>query len=250
MKMTLLEMTQDVLNDMSSDEVNDIDDTTESQQVAQIIKSTFFSLMDSRDWPHTKKLVQITPSGDPSLPTHMYLDGPIKQITLVNYDKAKLSDGSRKKYSEVLYLEPDDFLRRCNNRDNTQATSLVVTDKDSGMEFIIRNDSAPTYYTSFNDSTLIFDSYDRAIDDTIQKSKIQVYAFVTPKWTHTNEAYPDLPDNAFTYLLEEAKSRCAFKIRQQPDQKAEQASQQHKKWLARKDRKVAQGIKFPNYGRK
>ena len=37
--MTLLDMVQDVLNDLDSDEVNDIDDTIEAQQIAQIIKS-------------------------------------------------------------------------------------------------------------------------------------------------------------------------------------------------------------------
>ena len=124
-----------------------------------------------------------------------------------------------------------------------------MTDPSSGITFTIRNDQSPTYYTSFNDVDLIFDSYDSAIDDTLQQSKIQVYAYVIPIWVHEDNAYPDLPEDAFTYLLEEAKSRASFKIRQQPDQKAEQESQRQKKWLARRDRRVGQGIRFPNYGR-
>lgn len=248
-KMTLLEMTQDILNDLDSDEVNSIDDTLESQQIAQIIKTTYFALIDSRNWPHTRKLVQVIPSGNSLLPVFMTLQDTIKEISLVNYDKAKASDGSRRKFSEVFYIEPDDFLRRCNNRDNTRGNYITVTDPNNGIQYTVRNDTAPTYYTSFDDRVLVFDSYDDEVDDTLQQHKIQVYAYVIPSWTHTNESIPDLPDNAFTFLLEEAKSRASFKVRQQPDQKAEQEAQRQRKWLARKDRRVGQGIRFPDYGR-
>jgi hypothetical protein len=39
-KMTLLEIVQDILSDMDSDEVNSINDSVESLQLAQMIKST------------------------------------------------------------------------------------------------------------------------------------------------------------------------------------------------------------------
>lgn len=249
MKMTLLELVQDCLNDIDGDEVNSIDDTTESLQVAQIIKSTYFALMDGRDWPHTQRLIQVDPSGDDTLPTIMYIQDPIKSIKFINYDKAKVSDGGRRKLDEVKYLEVDDFLRMCNTRDNTAANYITMVDPGSGIQFTIRNDTAPTYYTSFDDKTLIFDSFDSQMDDTLQKHKVQVHAYVVPSWDHTDNAVPDLPDFAFTLLLEEAKSRVSFKIRQQPDQKAEQEAGRQRRWLARKDRRVKQGIKFPNYGR-
>lgn len=248
-KMTLLELTQDILNDLNSDEVNSIDDTSESAQVAQIIKSTYFSLIDGRNWPHTQKLVQILPSGSSQIPTIMTLQDVIKEISFVNYNKAKISDGSRLRYEEVKYLEQEDFLRYCNNRDNTAANNALMIDPYSGISFTIRNDTAPTYYSSYDDVHLIFDSYDKQMDSTLQQSKVQVYAYVIPEWVHQDTAYPFLPDDAFTYLLEEAKSRASFKIRQQPDQKAEQESQRQKKWLARRDRRIGQGIKFPDYGR-
>ena len=40
-KMSLLEMTQDILSDMDSDEVNSINDSVESLQVLGIIKNTY-----------------------------------------------------------------------------------------------------------------------------------------------------------------------------------------------------------------
>lgn len=249
MKLTLLELTQDILNDLDSDPVNSIDDTVESEQIAQIIKTTYFAIIDGRNWPHTKKLVEIKPSGNFNLPTVMYLQDEVKEITLVNYDKAKAGDGARRKFDEVRYLDPDDFLRLSNSRDNTQSQYNSMTDPESGILFTIQNNLAPTYYTSFNDKTLVFDSYDASLEDTLQKHKVQVYAYVTPSWSHTDDAYPNLPDKAFTLLLEEAKSRASMKVRQQPDQKAEQEAQRQRKWLARTDKRVAQGIKFPDYGR-
>ena len=58
MQMTLLEMVQDILNDIDSDPVNSIDDTEESVQIAQIIKTSYFALSTNRNWPHQKKLIQ------------------------------------------------------------------------------------------------------------------------------------------------------------------------------------------------
>jgi len=44
-KMTVLEIVQDILNDIDGDEVNSIDDTLESEQVAQIVKSTYDAII-------------------------------------------------------------------------------------------------------------------------------------------------------------------------------------------------------------
>lgn len=248
-KKTLLEITQDILNDIDGDEVNSIDDTIESSRVASMVRSTYEALMSRRNWPHTRKLIQIDASGNNALPTHMTMQDQIKEISLVNYDKAKTSDGTKRVIREVNYVDQDDFLRICNGRDNTKANYLTVIDPPTLTKLTIKTDCAPSYFTSFDDKTLIFDSYDSAVESTLQKSKIQVYAYTIPEWVHDNDAIPDLPEAAFTLLIEEAKSRAALRIAQQPDQKAEQEAQRQNRWLARKDKRVAGGIKFPNYGR-
>lgn len=246
-KMTLLEIVVDILNDLDGDEVNSIDDTFESQQVAQIVKSTYIAMMSNRNWPHQMKLVSLVASGNNALPTHVTVQDPVKEMVSVNYNKVR--DGeTRRKYQPMRWLEPDDFLRHTNRRNSDENNIDIITDP-SGVELLIRNDLAPTYYTSFNDSTLVFDSYDNAVDDTIQESKIQARAYVMNSWVHLDDAIPDLPDEAFTALLEEAKSRAALKLRQQPDQKAEQESRRQQAWLARKDWRVKGGIKYPDYGR-
>lgn len=249
MKWTLLEIVQDILNDMDSDEVNSISDTIESSQVAQIVKSTYLAMMSNRNWPHTMKLFQLNASGSSSLPNYMSLPDNVKEVIFVKYNKAKLSDGSKKKYETVKYLEPDNFLRVLNGRDNTQSNIDTITDLTSSIPLFIRNDMAPSYYTSFDDTNIVFDSYDSAVDSTLQKSKTQCYAYTTPTWSHTDNAIPDLPEEAFSSLVEEAKSKCSIKLRQQADQKAEQESVRQTRWLSRKDWRVKGGIKKPNYGR-
>lgn len=248
-KLTLLELTQRVLNDIDGDEVNSIEDTIESSQVANVIRSTYESLMASRNWPHTRKLVQLEASGTTDLPTHMTFPDNFKEISLINYDKAKITDGSRRKFEEIKYIEQDDFLRMCNTRNNTQAMYDSITDPSTLTVLTIRNDSPPQFCTSFDDKTLVFDSYDKAVDNTLQKSKTQAYVYTMPEWIHEDDFVPNLPEEAFPLLQAEATSWAAVKIRQQADQKAEQVSGRQNRWMARKDWTVNGGIKKPNYGR-
>lgn len=246
-KMTLLEMTQDILNDLDSDEVNSIDDTAESSQVAQIIKSTYFAILSNRNWPHTRKLINFTPLADTDKPTHILVPENVKEVVFVKYNKAKVTD-TRKLYEDVKWKEPDEFLRLSNQLISSADNVDTVTDF-SGVELLIRNDTAPMYYTSFDDKYIIFDSYDDAVDNTIQQSKIQSLGYVYPEWESEDSFVPDLPIEAFTSLLEEAKSRASLKLKQVADQKAEQEASRQSRWLSRKAWVVNGGIKYPNYGR-
>lgn len=246
-KRTLLDMVQEILNDLDSDEVESIDDTTESEQVVSILKSTYYAMMSSRDWPHLRRSIQITGLGNTSRPTHMKLQDGIKELCFINYNKVKNGE-TRKRYEEIEYLQPDHFLHKTNQRNNDDSDTVAVTDT-GGIEILIKNDVPPQYYTSFDDKYLVFDSYDSAVESTLQESKIQAMAYVMPEWNSSDTFIPDLPENAFTALVEEAKSRASFRLKQVADQKAEQEAGRQSRWLARKARRVAGGIQYPNYGR-
>lgn len=247
-KMSLLEMVQDILNDLDSDEVNSIDDTIESVQVAQIIKSTYQAMMSNRNWPHQKRLLTLIPSGDDSLPTNFTVQEEIKEMVSVKYNCARLADGDRRVYKPVYWAEPDDFLRISNSRNSTDVNIDVIVE-DNGIELLIRTDQAPRYYTSFNDSTIIFDAYDKQVDDTLQAHKLQAVAYIMLEWEHMDDAVPDLPSEAFIALLEEAKSRCFVKLKQQSDPTAAAEARRQQAWLSRKAWRVAGGVKYPDFGR-
>ena len=247
-KFTLLQIVQDILSDMSSDTVNSIDDTEEATQVAQIVQSTYNSMLTNRNWPHTKRTIQLTAYADGTKPTHMYLPQNVKELVTVSYNKQKHTS-PRILYEPVRFKENDDFLRLANLNDSTQATTQLVTDP-SGIQLLIKNNKAPDFWTSFDDTTMVFDSYDSTIDSTIQTSKTQVLAYITPVFSMTDGYTPDLPEEAFMALIEEAKSRAMFRLKATQDIKAEQESTRQQKWLSRKSWRTHGGIRYENYGRK
>lgn len=245
-KQTLLEITQDILNDISGDEVTSINDTVESVQVAAIVRSTWFDMMTSRNWPHTRTLT--TPVADATVeyPTYINFDSNLKELIYINYNKSKVA--GKLEYDEIKYLHPDDFLRFTNQR-NTQSANVQVIIDQSGVSINLTNNAAPQYYTSFDDVKIILDSYNSSVEPYLTMNKFQAYGYFIPEWSHQDNAIPSLPLEAFPQLIEEAKSRAAVKLRQQPDQKAEQEAQRQRKYMARKDWTIAGGIRFPNYGR-
>jgi hypothetical protein len=246
-KQTLLEIVQDILNDIDGDEVNSIDDTPEATQVAFIVRSTYNAMLANRDWPHTKQLIQLSSFSDNTMPTHVTIQSSIKRLLFINYNKQEAGT-TRLKYEAVKYKEPEEFLRMVNLRNNDDSNVDVITDP-TGVVLNLYNDRHPTYFTSFDEETLVFDSYDGAIDNTIQTSKIQAFAYVIPDFTLSDTHTPDLPEEAFPALVEEAKSRVAAKLRQVADPKSEQESRRQQRWLSRNAWTVAGGVKRPNYGR-
>lgn len=248
-KFTLLEIVKDILNDMDSDEVNSINDTLESLQVAQIIKSTYYHLISGDEyWPHLKQTMQLTASGDSTRPTHMKMPDDVQKINWIKYNKRKSTD-TKDKYEDTLYKDTKDFLDMLNQRDSSSATITSVTDF-GGVTLFIKNNAGPSFWTSFDDEYIVFDSYDNTVDTTLQQAKTQVEGYREPTWSSIDSFVPDLPSKAFIYLLEESKSAAMFKLRHVTDGKAEQRSTVQRRRLSLGKWRSKNSVDFPNYGRK
>ena len=248
MKRTLLDLTQSILSDIDGDEVNSITDTFESEQVASMVKESFLSMSSNRNWPLHKQAIQIPSLGDVSKPTHMKPAEEMKELLSLNYNKVRENE-TRLRYEPILYKDNDTFLRSVNRENSDEANIQIVIDP-SGVQLLIRNDAQPTIYTSFDDETIVFNSFDSAVETSLQESKTQAIAYMMPVWVHSDDAIIDLPDGAFSALLNEALSRASLRLRQAADQKAEQEVNRQQRWLARNSRKVGGGLKYPDYGRK
>jgi len=248
-KMTLLEMVQDILSDLTDDEVNSINDTLESLQIAQIVKTTYLEMMSNKNWPHLRTLGKLDPSVDVSKPTHMKVQEDWKELEWVEYNCRTEANPTRNIYKSIPYKSPDEFLRLTSQYDNTRDTVTEVEDY-SGVTLHIKNDRHPEFWTSFDDEHLVFNSYNSTLDDTLQKTHTRVSVFREPSWSMVNDFVPDLPTEAFSALLAEAKSVAFVVIKQQANNKAEQQSVRQRNWLSRKAWTVNGGIKLPNYARR
>ena len=246
--MTLLSMVQNILSDMDSDNVNSINDTIEAQQIASIIETSYNEIVGSRYWPHLAKLKQLTASGTTARPTHMGIPSNVQRVEWIKYDKA-LSTDTRVRYSDVKYLNPKEFLDLIMERNQDDTDVDKITDP-SGTPLLIKNNKAPEYWTSFDDETLVFDSYDNSVDTTLQASKTQVQVYEDATWSLTDTFVPDLPPKAFPYLLAESKSTAFASIKQAPNAKEEQKSRRQRTFLAREKWRQNGSPRQPNYGRK
>ena len=247
-KMTLLEMVQDILSDMDSDEVNSINDSTESLQVAQSIKSTYYNIVDGKDYPFFKELFQLDSNGTVARPTHMRLPETIIDLEWIKYDCIK--DGeTRNRYTKIIYKTPEEFLEIVDKRVSTASNIQVVTDS-TGIKLNIYNDKAPTYFTSFDDDYLVFDAFDGDVDSTLQNSKTQCHGKRSVTFTLSDSFIPDIPVQMFSYLLNDAKSACFVTLKQMANPKVEQQAVSQKRRMSQEAWRISNGISYPNYGRK
>jgi hypothetical protein len=245
-KRTLLEVVQEILNDLDSDEVNSIDDTVEAAQVASIVRATYNEMISNRNWPHLKKISKLTALGT-SYPNYFQIPDRVKELVSIKYNVIK--DGeTRVQYRDIKWKYPDEFMNLIYARNSDNSNISQVQDF-SGVVLLIQTDKAPEYWTTFDDKYIVCDSYDSVVDDALKEVKSQAILYQEPTWVHTDAAYPDLPEEAFSALIEEAKSTAFIVLKQMANQKAEQKAGRQQRWLARKAWKVQGGIRYPSYGR-
>src|SRR4030042_109348 len=127
MKMTVLEIVTDILSDMSSDEVNSINDTIEAMQIAQIVQTTYFNIIDGKDWPWLKELFQLTASGTSTKPSHMQIPETIVDISWIKYNTRKVTD-TKNKFITITYKTPVEFMDLLDVRSSDANNIVVVTD--------------------------------------------------------------------------------------------------------------------------
>lgn len=248
MKKTLLEIVQDILFDMNSDQVNSIYDTTEATQVANICRSTYDLMIVGQEWPHTMRLFRVASSGDNTKPTHMFMEDTVARIDWVKYDTRE-AIAAPQKFKTMEWMEPMDFINYVMSRDPSRDDVQTVLDYNGTPLFVLKN-KAPSYYTSFDDTYLVFDSYDSAMDSTIQHSKTQAYGKIIPEFKLEDDFIPDLPAKHVPTFQAECKSTAFLRIKEVADAKSEQHARSTRSFLHREKRRGTNGIRYPDYGRK
>lgn len=247
MKETVLKIVQRTLSEMGSDRVNSIDDTVESQRVADLLADVFYELIDSRTWEQHKKIINLDSTSDNEKPNYLKLPEEVQETEWVRYDRIKNGE-TRSRWYTLKYLYPDEFIQLVNDRNSDEANITEVTDWD-GTELLIRNDTAPQYWTSFDDTYIVTDAWDSLVDTTLQSTKSQAYVQAEPSLQLVDNFVVDLPTDAFSLLKTVLKNRAFVSIKQLGNPLLRVEEQRQRNRMSRKSWKARGGVRYPNYGR-
>lgn len=253
MRYTLLELVQDVLSSVDGEEVNSIADTTESSQVVKVIKTVYDDIQSRAEFPIQKTLFNLTASGSALKPVLMTKPLTIEAIEWVRYNRVIVTE-TDPAWTEIKFMPLEDFMMMTQGMSpsDTDVDTMSHTSNGFTFTFHFRTDAGPQWYTSFDDGTLIFDSYDSVVDTTLQANKTLCYGELSNVFTESDAWVPNLQPQQFPLLLNEAKALAWAELKQATHQKAEMSARKNWVHLQTSKRNVP---KFPdhsgpNYGRK
>lgn len=228
MRYTLLELVQQILMSMDSDEVNSITDTTEALDVANIIKECYNDIISEIQPKESEGLFHLDASIDNLKPTLMYLPGHVSNIEWLKYNVGETLFDSN--YRDLCYLSMDDFFEFTDGLDINQnwVASQIVTISGHDFNIKIRNDNHPTYYTSVDDRVLLFDSYDSSVESTLTSSRTYGYGGLIPVFSLQDSFVPQLDARQFQLLLQSAKAQSFIEKKQVANDKAEKKERKHR----------------------
>lgn len=357
MQFTVLDMTQNILSALGSDEVNSISDTTESMQVAQIIKNKYYDIVSRGELPEHEELFQLDPPLNSTTPVLMYVPDGVSKVEWVKYfdtntglttgsvsyghgvnvdlppstppwyttsstsnsigtgtkvftvaddnlsvqlgDKVAMSSGANMMFGSVVdyvgyvltinvlskigsgtfsdwsiyenqnsvappgyqyvtVLPIQQFIDHVNKFDpyDNDTQSFIFTDSynnvSNNFTFYYKTNQTPQYCTILSNYSVIFDAFDNTQDTTLQASKTLVLGQIVPTFTMDDNFIPDLDDQQFPLLLNEAKSLAFFELKQQAHTKADQEIKRQWSTVQRNkavSNKPSYFDALPNFGR-
>lgn len=256
MRTTLLDMVQDILSALESDEVNSITDTVEALQVARVIRDSYYEIISRLDAPEHRSFYELLSSGDNSKPTLMTLPTGVDSLEWVRYNKLDAEYPSPN-FVDIQLLSVPDFLDRVyqlKTTDTNVGTYQVPVGSDT-FDILYRDDKHPEFYTILSDEIILFDSFRLDLDNTLVKNKTMAYGILIPTFSLEDTFIPDLDDNLFSLLKQESKAQAFGEIKQSQNATAEKKAR--RQWIhAQKSKEVVQDDPYrefsssPNFGRR
>lgn len=239
-QMTLLEVVQNVLSAMDSDEVQSFTDTVESEQVAMEAKRIFYEFSNRIGLESQENLIQLEGLSDPQHPNYLKLPEGTSEILEVKYDNRKDVNDPHFNYEPIRYLDRKSFLdmttRFMKDTDDTKYDTIIDF---TGVKLCICKTRNPCYVTSFDDKHLVFDSYNSNIDTTLHQQKAMCYGRIEPIFKMEDNFVIPLDSRATMAYLAEVVSSCFVNIKQQGNSKEEQRARRGFLGLQSKHSRIA-----------
>lgn len=255
-KQTLLELTQGILLAMDSDEVNSISDTTESSDVASILREVYYDIAVELELEAHETLFELEESGDSSQPTLMYLPDEVSELSWIKYNNQE-TDDTNSVYKDVDYSDFDTFFtNQLSLVENSNASEMTfyMGEEDEEFEMMYWTDRFPSKYTAIGNKLLLFDAINTDYDTTLQKSKTMCGGLVYPTFTLEDTFIPDLDASQFPYYRNRAKVRAFAEKKQAQNQEAASEARNQKVMMQKRKNRINEGAALLNmsarYGRK
>lgn len=209
MSYTLNYTVQRVLEKLNLDPVNSINDTEDALLISREAESTYFDLLARGDWPEVIDLIEVSSVSDLTLPTAASLADSVMYIKSVRYDCTE-QGATKKNIKRITWLPPEEFLDRSYqlNSDNDN----VFESDYKGTPILVWTNKMPDFYTSFDNKTLIFDSYDSQTEDTIQGHKVNCKGKVAPVWLQEDDFVIPLDQPTYPLFLSALTSACSLAL--------------------------------------
>lgn len=254
-RFSVLDVVQRVLSSMDGDEVNSISDTTESAQVATCAETVYNDIIQGSDPPEDYRFFGLTASTNPAYPIVMYRPLGFESVDWIKY-KCTLQDTTDgvQYWTLMKPILVDEFLKRQDglSLDDPRTAQMNLVLPNTTLQILYYTDVAPSYYTSFDDETIIFNSIDTSVDTTLQNSKSLAYGQYSNQFLMIDGFVPAFDSQVHQLWLHETKALASAELRQVTNASAEKSAR--KTWIKLQDDKQAINTgsyydRYPHYGR-
>lgn len=242
MKYTLLQMVQRIAAKLGGDEISTLDETIEAVDIKNEVLNTFDDLVSIQEWEWLKHIPRQLGARtvSPAQPACVLnLPADVVHIESLMYE-AQSVVGERATCKKLTYLPPAAFQQMVMSRgieDNID--ELTVNE----IPLRIYNNRNPSYFTTFDESVVVFDGYDSTIDTTgIAYSKTSCIARITVSSDDDTDWSPSVPDWFYNLWYHEATARCFSSIRGVEDGRTERMARRALTTAIRMD-----NVGAPNY---
>lgn len=226
MRYTLLELVKRVLESMESDEVSDINETSESVTVANIIKECYFDIAGQFNPAELEGLFKLDAGGDNTKPVLMTMPSTASRVMWLKYN---IGAADRPDWQDLQYMSNEEFFEYQSglDPDATNLDDFTHPVNNADFVFLYKNDDWPQYYTIFDDYTVIMDSYLATEENTLTQVRTLAYGPLVAEFEMENEWVPDLDPRQFQLLLQESKATAFQELKQTTNAKAEAKSRKN-----------------------
>jgi hypothetical protein len=121
-------------------------------------------------------------------------------------------------YKYVTVLPIEEFIEYVNrfNLGDSNVASFTFVEGGNNFTFNYLTNITPRYCTVIENNYVVFDSFDSTFDSTLQGSKTMAYGLIVTPFTLSDSFIPDLDDNQFPLLINEAKTLAFYELKQMP----------------------------------